>query len=163
MRRISESEFQARKKMIIDAMQCGGYKKAADKLGVSLQTLHATISNMGIREEVSAIYKKQTAEKEDFIINMISRGMSNDEVSLALNIPMNHVRYIRYKRGVHTCNHANKGKIHYKGRYDLRSKMMSDLYEMYTLDNIAEVFGYSQDYIRKLVIAYRNSLDNNQE
>lgn len=155
MRKLSESDVQKRRRELIDAIQCGGYVAAAKKLGISRQYLQCLISKLGIRQEASELNRKYKKMMDDAVISMALDGLNIPEIANSLNMANGHVRYILHKNQVGRITHARGGKTNYKGRWDLRSKMMSDLYGMYTYDDIAEVFGYSVGYVQQLIKGYK--------
>lgn len=159
MRKQSESEVQERRKVIIDAMQCGGYAAAAKKLCISRKYLHCLITKLGLRQEASELNRKYNSMMDDAVISMALDGLSIPEIANSLNLANGHVRYILHKNQVGRITHARGGKTNYKGRWDLRSKMMSDLYGMYTYDDIAEVFGYSVGYVQQLIKGYKREVE----
>lgn len=159
MRKLSESEVQERRREIIDAIQCGGYAAAAKKLCISQQRLQDLITKFGVRQEASELNRKYKKMMDDAVISMASDGLSIPEIANSLNLANSHVRYILHKNSVGRITHARGGKSNYNGRWDLRSKMMSDLYGKYTYDDIAEVFGYSVSYVYHLIKCYKREVE----
>lgn len=159
MRKLRESEVQERRKVIIDAIQCGGYAAAAKKLCISQKHLQCLITKLGLRQEASELNHKYKKMIDDAVISLALDGLNIPEIANSLNMANGQVRYILQKNSVGKITHARGGKSNYKGRWDLRSKMMSDLYGMYTYDDIAEVFGYSSGYVQQLIKGYKREVE----
>lgn len=159
MRELSKSEVQERRRELIDAIQCGGYAAAAKKLCISKKYLQNLITALGLRQEASELNRKYKSRMDDAVIRMALDGLNIPEIANSLNLANGHVRYILQKNSVGKITHSRGGKPNYKGRWDLRSKMMSDLYGMYTYDDIAEVFGYSAGYVQQLIKGYKREVE----